>query len=433
MAYAHARGVVHRDHKPANIMIGSSGGHGLVARLVDRNTDPHMTPTCFEEGSGVWVGALRRGVHQVPFVPRLALKSHLSLVGALWFAATLAAQNETVKLAVTGSWRISAALGDVDGDGIEDLVIGRNGEFALRRGLSRSPRQFAPGERSLGRMVGATCQSAGEPRLVDFDGDGDLDVLTLGIPKPDGLLVNLSAIWLPNAGDGTFGPARVATDANGAELSCPSQASAVVLADWNGDGRMDLVVATPRLLVYECGPDGFAAEPIDLGVQSRSFLVVDWDRDGRVDVLSAPAGQLLFHRRIDEGLAAPVAVAEVNARPVPVRLTLCDWDGNDLPDVLIGDHEHLPQAATDPVVVAEEAAHLKAAERALVVVRTEIEKLNSTPPPRDDAAAMKRRLEWRAELERWLVGPAALRERLRAERQRARVGEERGVLFVVQR
>jgi hypothetical protein len=52
-------------------------------------------------------------------------------------SSLLPGQGEPMVLEEAGTgFRTSIALGDVDADGIADLVIGQNGSFQLRRGIA---------------------------------------------------------------------------------------------------------------------------------------------------------------------------------------------------------------------------------------------------------------------------------------------------------
>ena len=64
----------------------------------------------------------------------------LSWILCACLAAAAIGQRPLREVELDGAgYRISAVLGDVDGDGIADLVVGNNGAFEVRKGLSASP------------------------------------------------------------------------------------------------------------------------------------------------------------------------------------------------------------------------------------------------------------------------------------------------------
>jgi hypothetical protein len=154
------------------------------------------------------------------------------------------------------------------------------------------------------------------------------------------------------------------------------------VADWNGDGRPDLLVADARgwltLFLNEGRPGQprlgagrrleAAGRPID-GTSRGSVAVVDWDGDGRQDVLFAMVGEgpsrdyawphvhhadpsqdrgLLFYRNVGTARAPVLAAPRwVNAGPEGKPLDLerpnlggvVDWDGDGRRDLLLCEFE----------------------------------------------------------------------------------------------
>lgn len=332
-------------------------------------------------------------------MPSLVL---LSLV----LAAPQAPASDVVLPPSDAAHRVSAALGDVDGDGALDLVIGRNGALALRRGLpGAGPRQFAP-EVPLGLTLGVSCESAGQPRLRDVDGDGGLDLL--GIDAPIGAAERI--VWARNDRRGAFAAWLPLRFADGkAPVRWPGPLSAVDLADFDGDGIADLLVACRSPWLHRGGPDGFAALGDRLaegGAGAAAF--VDWDRDGALDVLMVEAQRLVVRCRRGGGLGDAQSLAEVRGDGGIAQVAVGDWDGDGRFDVLLGETAPDADAAPvprDPRSAAERDEQRRAAQEALAAIQAAVERLNKTPPPRDDAAAMARRAAWRERLELWAAGP----------------------------
>ena len=77
----------------------------------------------------------------------------------------------------------------------------------------------------------------------------------------------------------------------------------------------------------------------------------------------------------------------------------------------LGDGASTPR---DPRSEAERLEQRRAANEAIAAIQAAIERLNQTPPPRDDAAAMARRVAWREQLEVWAAGPKGVLKGLAA-------------------
>jgi hypothetical protein len=125
----------------------------------------------------------------------------------------------------------SIRAGDIDDDGRVDLVTANDGGSSISF-LRNTVAGFAA---SVPYATGTTPKSVA---IADLDGDGNLDVMTANINgnyptavNPDG---NAVSILLGN-GDGTF---RAPT-----HLADPGTPFAVIAADVNADGRLDLVTA----------------------------------------------------------------------------------------------------------------------------------------------------------------------------------------------
>jgi hypothetical protein len=138
---------------------------------------------------------------------------------------------------------------DLDGDGDFDLLVGNiagHVVFIPNAGTTTEPK-FVGDERRALEAGGKELRVEGDagPFVVDWDGDGDLDLIVGG---GDGAVSYYANV-------GTRTEARFAaatklvearTDPNpiplGAEPKGPSMRSKVCATDWDGDGRLDLLV-----------------------------------------------------------------------------------------------------------------------------------------------------------------------------------------------
>lgn len=339
-------------------------------------------------------------------MPSLALLS-------LALAAPQAPAFDVVLPPSAAAHRVSVALGDLDGDGAVDLAIGRNGALAVRRGLpGDGPRRFGP-ETALPLTLGVSCESAGQPRLVDVDGDGALDLL--GIDAPIG--VDERIVWAKNDRSGSFAGWQPLRFAGGVAPSrWPEPLAAVDLGDFDGDGVADLLVACRSPWLHRGGPDGFAPTGVRLadgGAGAAAFA--DWDRDGALDVLMVEGQRLVVRCGRAGGLGEAQPLAEVRGDGGMAQLAVSDWDGDGRVDALLGEtvpDQGAAPVSHDPRSEAERDEQRRAAADALAAIQAAIQRLNETPPPRDDAAAMARRSAWRERLLSWAAGPKAVLEDL---------------------
>ncbi|MFF4059380.1 FG-GAP repeat domain-containing protein [Streptomyces sp. NPDC001668] len=211
---------------------------------------------------------------------------------------------------VGNDWPDQPVCGDFDGDGAKDLVLHASGG---RLTYLRGPftRKGAPSE------AGAPIQSPGEVPTgpaadVDRDGYDDLVVRTaqgpgpsavvLGGPAgptrtgavlPSGIDVALGSFGRGEALDaavGAMGGTSLRYDLPGAVRGSLAAAGSVLdAADFDGDGRSDLVSSGSRLRVFQGRTAGLSAqatvtvEPPATGT-TRVLAVGDFDGDGRADL-----------------------------------------------------------------------------------------------------------------------------------------------------
>ncbi len=136
---------------------------------------------------------------------------------------------DTAYITITRGSNTAPALGDVDGDGDLDLFIGEASgvlNFYRNDGTVREPRFVLVSDEFEGIDVGRRST----PTLADLDGDGDLDLLIGSDDRGVLLYRNEGTRTAPRW---VHDPAFV--------LDMPPL-TAPVLADLDGDGRLDLVV-----------------------------------------------------------------------------------------------------------------------------------------------------------------------------------------------
>lgn len=145
---------------------------------------------------------------------------------------------------------------DLDGDGKLDLVVGNfRGTFGVFKGEGAG--KFGP---TATWLEGVEVDSHGDPFLVDWDGDGDLDLLSGSASGGVFLFVNEGSKTAPK-----FGPRATLVEPLGhqremrfgdAHCVAPFSGTRVWAADVDGDGKLDLLVGDMVTLWY-------AAEGVD--------------------------------------------------------------------------------------------------------------------------------------------------------------------------
>jgi hypothetical protein len=296
----------------------------------------------------------------------------LWLVGILVATAPLAAALDLapeeivaaggVDLVVTG-YAVPTFV-DWNGDTLADLVVGEGGGTSATGKVRVYLNVGAPGAPVFGGF--AYVQAAGVdlawtssgclglyPRVVQWNDDGRKDLIV-------GLADGRVRLYLNTATDAAPAfDAGVFLTRAGADIDVGSRATPNVI-DWDGDGRRDLVIGglDGRVRVYLNSGTQYApvfltetvlpAGGTDLLVPSgRSSLChADLDGDGYRDLLTGNTdGQLLLYLNAGTDIA-PVfgTYAAVTAGGIPIDLDgtprsrpcVCDWNADQVADVLIG-------------------------------------------------------------------------------------------------
>ncbi len=191
------------------------------------------------------------------------------------------------------------ALADLDGDGRKEILVGH------RTGITILDWGSVHGKMAMrSRLVPSNWTlDANDVVVVDVDRDGALDVVAQS--WSDG-----ANIYFGDGHGGISRQARVATPATGW--------NDLEAGDFNGDGYEDFVVASTHMYVYyNDGSDDLSAplvidpDPDDIG-PAGALGTGDFNADGRDDLVVLQDYDLvLFSQNASGGLQTPVLVSTV--------------------------------------------------------------------------------------------------------------------------
>ncbi len=164
---------------------------------------------------------------------------------------------------------------DLDGDGREEILVGDDNRNCVNRLF------FEGGVWKEEQIFEISAPSRVE--VLDYDGDGldDLAVGSYGDIRPSDSLIG--SVWLlRNRGDGSYDPQALIVDC--------ARVSDLRAGDFNGDGKMDLLVVQfgwrksgGILWLEQVSPTSWISHEIALGNGPLQTEVLDYDGDGALD------------------------------------------------------------------------------------------------------------------------------------------------------
>ena len=255
----------------------------------------------------------------------------------------------------------SPSIGDLDGDGDFDVLVGEdNGDFVYfenTAGPGVTPTLAAAQINPFGLIELEGRRSA--PSTGDFDGDGDLDVLS---GDDDGNFVYFENM----AGTGGTVPAFASPQTNPFGLSVIldsygyGSVSTPNAVDLDGDGDLDVLSGSeagdliyfentagpgtmPAFAPPQTNPFGLEGVRTDLYDPGASPSVADLDGDGDLDILSGDdEGNLVYFENtagsgmlpaFDAARVNPFGLVSLDDRSAP---SMADLDGDGDIDILSG-------------------------------------------------------------------------------------------------
>ena len=200
----------------------------------------------------------------------------------------------------TGPLPVHLAVGDLDGDGLDDVVT-----------ASDSPDRIVHVHRGLGngRLGPATAFGVGLPpervTIADLDDDGTLDlVVTTG---------GFGVTVLYGLGNLAFEPAVRFGDTDSATFA------RIAIADFNGDGRLDIAGSHSfqgqgNVILATATRSFSAPATVLFGETTDAIAALDYHRDGVMDLVAGtrsggPADLILAEGLGDGSFLAPMSMA----------------------------------------------------------------------------------------------------------------------------
>jgi len=187
----------------------------------------------------------------------------------------------------------AVAVGDLDGDGRLDIAVATNAGVFILIQIASAPGIFLP---AVGYAAGSQPASIA---VGDLNGDGSPDLAVANYGSPDGAIRGCASVLLQDPEDpGKFLPAT--------DYATGFRSGSIAIGDLDGDGRMDLAVGNPlssgpngsiSILFQDTGnPGAFLPAANYPGAEPLSVAISDLNGDGNADFAVADDGAVIYYQ-----------------------------------------------------------------------------------------------------------------------------------------
>ena len=243
-------------------------------------------------------------------------------------SGTLTAASGSPFAVGSGANPYGVAIGDFNEDGVPDFAVA-----IVNNGVGNVTLVLSNG--SGGYTVGSPTSVSGTPETLavgDFNADGHQD-LALASSNFSGSLTVL-------LGNGTGG----FTAGTGSPIAIGANPAAVAVGDFNGDGIQDIVIANSGgdsvTVLLGNGSGGFTAatgSPFATGSSPASVAVADFDGDGKLDIATANfnSNNVTVLRGNGLGGFTPAPGSPFAAGTEPGWVAVGDFNADGFPDLAV--------------------------------------------------------------------------------------------------